>query len=65
MSKRVANRRGPSRNKAGRNFIRKALRRDLVQAREAEDKSWFLKLINKLAGIDKTRDRKSLISRFR
>jgi len=54
MSKRVANRSGPSRNKAGRNSFRKKLRLDISKARAAEDESWFIRLVNKLVGVSKT-----------
>jgi hypothetical protein len=51
MSKRIANRRGPSKNKGAKNVGRKAVRAELNAARHAEDKSWFRSTLSKLRSM--------------
>ena len=51
MSKRVANRNGPSKNKGPKNHVRNSLRRELNAARRAEDHTWFGNVINKLRSM--------------
>lgn len=51
MSKRVANRRGPSKNKGTKNVGRKVVRAELHAARRAKDATWFSNAISKLRAM--------------
>jgi hypothetical protein len=51
MSKRTANRNGPTKNKGPKNYGRNALHRELKAARRAEDVTWFGSIVDKLRSM--------------